>query len=82
MHSIQKLLNTGQLFIGRQCNRVGNVHRSLLVSISPNKSLLPPLLEVPAEVAEAADEVVENATEGLLARIDAECLSCLQLIII
>lgn len=56
------------------------LHRSLLVSISPNSSLLPPLLEVAADVAEAAEDTVEKATDGLLARTFVECTSCLQLI--
>lgn len=43
------------------------VHRSLLVSISPKSSLLPPLREVAAEVADAA-EWTEKAVDGLLAR--------------
>lgn len=58
------------------------LHRSLLVSISPNSSLLPPLLELAAEVADAAADTVENATDGLLARTCAEWLSCLQLIMV
>jgi hypothetical protein len=49
------------------CREQSCIHRSLLVSISPNSSRLPPLLEVAAEVAEAA-EVVEKAAEGLLTR--------------
>ena len=53
------------------------LHRSLLVSISPKRSLLPPLLEVAADVAEAADDTVEKDTDGLLART-FERLSCLQ----
>ena len=43
-------------------------HRSLEVSISPNRSLLPPLREVPADVADAAEEeTVEKEVDGLLA---------------
>lgn len=42
-------------------------HRSLLVSISPKSSRLPPLRAVPAEVADTAEEWVEKAVEGLLA---------------
>lgn len=56
------------------------VHRSLLVSISPNSSLLHPLLDVPAEVADAAEETVEKEDDGLLARTCPVGLSCLQLI--
>ena len=57
------------------------VHRSLLVSISPNSSLLPPLLDVPAEVADAAEDTVEKEDDGLLARTCPVGLSCLQLMI-
>lgn len=43
-------------------------HRSLEVSISPNRSLLPPLRQVPADVADAAEEeTVEKEADGLLA---------------
>lgn len=53
------------------------VHRSLLVSrISPKSNLLPPLLELVADVAEPADEILENAVDGLLTRTFGECLSC------
>lgn len=58
------------------------VHRSLLVSISPKSSLLPPLLEVAAEVADAAEDTVEKEVDGLLARIFPEGLSCLQCIMV
>lgn len=54
------------------------LHRSLLVSISPNNSLLPPLRDVPADVADATDDMVENAVDGLLARAYPLCLSCLR----
>ena len=60
---------------------VVRVHRSLLVSISPNSSLLPPLREVPADVADAAEEMVEKEDDGLLARAHALRLSCLQSIV-
>lgn len=43
----------------------GRVHLSLLVSISPNSSLLPPLLELAADVADAAEEILENDADGL-----------------
>jgi hypothetical protein len=52
------------------------VHRSLLVSISPNNSLLPPLFELAADVADAADEM-EKDDDGLLARTNGSGLSCL-----
>lgn len=52
------------------------IHRSLLVSISPNSSLLPPLRKVAAEVADA-EEWTEKAVEGLLARTYPAGLSCL-----
>lgn len=42
--------------------------RSLVVSISPNRSLLPPLRGVPADVADAAEDV-EKAAEGFSVRI-------------
>lgn len=51
------------------------IHRSELVSISPNSNLLPALLLVAADVADAADETVEKEEDGLLARIDE--VSCL-----
>jgi len=51
------------------------IHRSELVSISPNSSLLPALRLVAADVADAADETVEKEEDGLLARIDG--ISCL-----
>ena len=54
------------------------IHLSLLVSISPKSSRLPPLLELAAEVAEAAEATVEE--DGLLARTCPVGLSCLQLI--
>lgn len=57
------------------------VHRSLLVSISPNSSLLPPLREDPADVADATEEMVEKEVDGLLARAHALRLSCLQCIV-
>lgn len=41
------------------------IHRSLAMSISPKRSLLPPLREVPTEVADAAEETVEKEEEGL-----------------
>ena len=44
------------------------VHRSLLVSISPNRSLLQPDLLDAADVAEAAEETEEKEVEGWLAR--------------
>lgn len=53
------------------------VPRSLLRSISPNNSLLPPLREVPADVAEAADETLEKEVDGLSTRTYGEGLSCL-----
>ena len=53
------------------CSLFG-VHRSLLVSISPKSSLLPPLREVAAEVAEAADEMVEKDADGLYASANDE----------
>lgn len=40
------------------------VHLSLLVSISPKSNRLHPLLGVPAEVADAADDVLEKEVEG------------------
>lgn len=46
----------------------GRVHLSLLVSISPNSSLLPPLLELAADVADAADaadDMLEKDADGL-----------------
>lgn len=51
----------------------GCVHRSLVRSISPNSNLLPPLREVLADVADPAEEVVENEDDGLLTRM-ASCL--------
>lgn len=51
----------------------GCIHRSLVRSISPNSNLLPPLREVVADVADAAEEVVENEEDGLLTR-RASCL--------
>lgn len=56
------------------------VHRSLLVSISPNRSLLPPLRDVAADVADAAEETVEKEDDGLLARTYGDAVACLQLI--
>ena len=56
------------------------IHLALLVSISPNRSLLPPLLVEPIDVADAADEVTENEAEGLLARADGVVTSSLRLI--
>ena len=53
------------------------VHRSLLVSISPNNSLLPPLRDVAADVADAAEDTVLNDKDGLLARPFEDGLSCL-----
>jgi hypothetical protein len=52
------------------------IHRSLLVSISPNSNLLPPLRDDPADVADAADETVEKEVEILLARNCAVHFSC------
>jgi len=49
------------------------VHRSLLRSISPNSSLLPPLLDVAADVADPP----EKEEEGLLARTCGVVISCL-----
>lgn len=57
------------------------LHRSLAVSISPNNSLLPPLLTLPNEVADAADETVENEEDGLWCRTGADGLRCLRLMI-
>lgn len=56
-----------RLNVVNQCKKTC-IHRSLLVSISPNSSRLPPLLEVAAEVAEPAAETVEKEEDGLLAR--------------
>ncbi|KAH9833905.1 hypothetical protein Tdes44962_MAKER08738 [Teratosphaeria destructans] len=52
--------------------REGRVHLSLWVSISPKRSLLHPVLELAADVAEAADEMLANeaARDGLFARTD------------
>ena len=55
---------------------LSRIHRSLLVSISPNSSLLPPLRDVAAEVADAA-ELMEKAVDGLLARTYPAGRSCL-----
>ena len=57
------------------------VHLSLLVSISPNNSLLPPLLALPTEVAEPVDEMVEKEDEGLVTSGSGDGLSCLQLML-
>jgi len=53
------------------------VHRSLLRSISPNSSLLPPLLDVAADVADPAKEAAEKEDEGLLARTYGVVVCCL-----
>jgi hypothetical protein len=66
--------------LGVDCRQQGRIHRSLLVSISPNNSLLPPLLELATEVADAADEMVEKDVEGFVASAAQE-LSCLKLIL-
>lgn len=42
-----------------------SIHRSLAMSISPKRSLLPPLRELPTEVADAAEQTVEKEEEGL-----------------
>jgi hypothetical protein len=42
--------------------------------------LLPPLLDVAADVADPADETVEKEVEGLSARTYGEGLSCLRAI--
>ena len=75
MRNSQKLYK-GQVADLKLSSAGGYVHLSLLVSISPNNSLLPPLRDVAAEVADAAAEVAENATEGLLARTCPEVESC------
>lgn len=58
------------------------VHLSELVSISPNSSLLHPLLELelPADVAEAADVVdtLEKEEEGLSIRTNGKDLFMLK----
>lgn len=82
MRSFAKLLSARQSTYGvNPAWRLMYVQRSVDVSISPNKSLLPPLLLVAADVADAAEEVVEKDTDGLLARIDAEGPSCVQVMI-
>ena len=81
MRSFQKLLKGCQTGREMRALKWMCIHRSLLVSISPNSSLLPPLLDVAAEVADAAEETVEKEEDGLLARTCPEGLSCLQLIV-
>lgn len=51
-------------------------------SISPKRSRLPPLLLVPTEVAEAADENVEKEVEGMWWRFVADGLRCLMLMML
>jgi hypothetical protein len=51
------------------------------MSISPKRSRLPPLLLVPAELAEAAEENVEKEVEGTWWRLEADGLRCLKLMI-
>jgi hypothetical protein len=51
-------------------------------STSPKRSRLPPLLLVPTEVAEAAEENVENEDEGVWWRSEADGLRCLKLMIL
>jgi hypothetical protein len=65
----------------RHGKNMGQVHLSLERSISPKRSLLPPLLAVPTEVADAADEKVEKDVEGLWWRFEADGLRCLRLMV-
>lgn len=60
------------------------VHLSELVSISPNSSLLPPLLELVADVAEAAEVVdtLEKEEEGFSGRVHELCPCCLLFMVI
>jgi hypothetical protein len=51
-------------------------------SISPKRSRLPPLLLVPTEVAEAAEENVENEVDGMWWRFEADDLRCLRLMML
>jgi hypothetical protein len=53
-----------------------------VMSISPKRSRLPPLLLVPTEVAEAAEENVENEDEGVWWRLEADGLRCLKLMVL
>jgi hypothetical protein len=56
------------------------IHRSLEVSISPNNSLLPPLRDVPADVADPMD--LDEMDDGLLASPDGAGVSCLRCILL
>lgn len=58
------------------------LHLSLVTSISPKRSRLPPLLLVPTEVAEAAEENVEKEVEGVWWRSEADGLRCLKLMMV
>jgi len=57
------------------------LHLSLERSISPKRSLLPPLLAVPTEVADEADKKVEKEVEGLWWRFEADGPRCLRLML-